>query len=142
MNAKPEYSIILFDGVCNLCNGVVQFILRHDKAGRFKFAALQSDTGQRILRQHGLPPEGVNSFLLLENGRLFSRSTAALRLARRLGGFYSLAYLLMLVPQPLRDFVYKMVATNRYRFFGQRESCAIPTPDRKERFLDNSDTAA
>ena len=138
MRANTEYSIILFDGVCNLCNGTVQFILRHDKATRFKFAALQSEFGQKILRENGLPTEDLNSFVLLENGRVFTRSTAALRVARRLGRVYSLAYFLMIVPQPLRDLVYKAVANNRYRLFGRRESCAMPTPDTKERFLEET----
>ncbi|HEX8235046.1 MAG TPA: thiol-disulfide oxidoreductase DCC family protein [Abditibacteriaceae bacterium] len=136
MTKQPLQSVILFDGDCGLCNGVVNFVLRHDERGRFRFAPLQSPAGQRLLQSHGLPPEGVNSFLLLEHGKLFSRSTAALRLARRLGGVWALFYCLMLVPRPLRDAVYGLIARYRYRVFGHSDACMIPTSEQKRRFVE------
>jgi predicted DCC family thiol-disulfide oxidoreductase YuxK len=137
MSKQPQ-SIVLFDGDCGLCNGVVNFVLRHDERGRFRFAPLQSPAGQQLLQSHGLPPEGVNSFLLLENGRLFSRSTAALRLAWRLGGVWSLLYYLVLVPRPLRDAVYALIARYRYRVFGRSNACTMPTPELKRRFVEGT----
>jgi predicted DCC family thiol-disulfide oxidoreductase YuxK len=136
---KPTaQSIVLFDGDCGLCNGVVNFVLRHDERGRFRFAPLQSPAGQRLLQSHGLPPEGVNSFLLLENGKLFSRSTASLRLARRLGGVWSLFYYLTLIPRPLRDAVYALIARYRYRVFGHSDACTMPTPELKRRLVEGT----
>jgi len=131
-----EYSIVLFDGVCNFCNRTVNFVIARDVHRRFKFAALQSDAGQRILRERGLPAEGINSFLLLENGLMFDRSTAALRVLRRLGGAWSLGYVLVAVPSVVRDAVYNFIAVNRYKWFGQRDSCSVPTPEMRQRFLD------
>jgi predicted DCC family thiol-disulfide oxidoreductase YuxK len=136
MQKQLSQSIVLFDGDCGLCNGVVKFVLRHDGRGRFRFAPLQSPAGQSLLQRHGLPPEGVNSFLLLESGRMFSRSTAALRLARRLGGVWSMFYYLVLVPRPLRDAVYALIAKYRYRLFGRSDACTMPTPEQKRRFLE------
>ena len=136
MPKQEPQSIVLFDGDCGLCNGVVNFVLRHDERGRFRFAPLQSPAGQSLLRRHGLPPEGVNSFILLENGMVFSRSTAALRLARRLGGVWSVFYYLVLVPRPLRDAVYALIARYRYRVFGRSDACTIPTPELKRRFVE------
>ena len=128
--------VLLFDGVCNLCNGAVQFIIRHDPAGRFRFAALQSDTGERLLREMGLPPDKLDTLVLVEDGRAHQRSTAALRIARRLSGLWpALFYLFIWVPRPLRDLAYDFVARNRYRWFGQRDECMVPTPELRARFL-------
>lgn len=128
--------LILFDGVCNLCNGFVQFVIRHDPAGRFRFAALQSEAGRQMLAAHGhagaMPPETV---LLLKNGRLYSHSTAVLHIARGLGWPWRALAVGLLLPAFLRDAAYRFVARNRYRWFGRQESCWLPTPELQARFL-------
>lgn len=128
-------NVLLFDGVCNLCNGVVQFVIRHDAAGRFRFAALQSDAGQTLLRQFGLSTTQFDSFVYVKDGQFYTESTAALHVARDMGGAMSLLWGLMIFPRFIRDAVYRWVARNRYRFFGRQESCMIPTPELKSRFL-------
>lgn len=132
---KPEPAVILFDGVCNLCNGFVQFVITHDPAGRYKFAALQSETGQELLK--GLPPTGRNldSVVLIQNNRFYKRSGAALRILRGLSGGWPLLYTAIILPAFFRDWVYDLVAYNRYRWWGQRESCWLPTPELHARFL-------
>ncbi|MCA8831222.1 thiol-disulfide oxidoreductase DCC family protein [Hymenobacter pini] len=134
----PDASaIILFDGVCNLCNGFVQFIIRHDAAGRFRFAALQSEEGQAILRQYQLPtPTEPDSVVLVMGGQAYTHSAAALHILRGLGGgWWWLAGLGLLVPRRLRDAVYRLIARHRYRWFGRQEACWLPTPELRARFL-------
>ena len=130
---------ILFDGVCNLCNGFVQFILRHDPAGRFRFAALQSEAGRALLLAQGLTPAAIaaepESVLLLSGGRLYSHSAAVLRIAEGLGGIWRVAGLGRVLPAAWRDAAYRFVARHRYRWFGRQESCMLPTPALKARFL-------
>ncbi len=128
---------MLFDGVCNLCNGTVRFILERDPRGRFRFAAQQSEAGQELLREHGLLERGglADSVVVLEGGRVYLESDAALHILRRLGGVWRLAYALWVIPKPLRDRVYRLVARHRYRIFGRREQCMVPTPELKRRFL-------
>ncbi len=134
---EREHAIVLFDGVCNLCNGLVQFVIRRDPApARFRFAALQSNAGQQLLREHGLSTVDLDTFVLVEAGVARVRSTAALRLLKRLGLPWSLAWSFIIVPRPLRDAVYRFVARNRYRWFGVRESCMVPTPELRSRFLE------
>ncbi len=138
MNKPPESSaVVLFDGVCNLCNSSVHFILDRDRDKYFRFASLQSRAGKELLAQHGLPPiEGdPDSVLLLEGGRVHSRSGAALHIARRLGFPWVLLVVGFLVPWFLRDLVYKFIARNRYRWFGKTDACRVPTPELRERFL-------
>jgi predicted DCC family thiol-disulfide oxidoreductase YuxK len=135
-NDHERHPVVLFDGVCNLCNATVQFIIRHDKAERFRFASLQGRFGQEVLAAHQLPPNELDTFLLLDGGKLFARSTGALALCRRLGGWWQLLYVFMLIPAPLRDLVYGFVARNRYRWFGKRETCYLPSPALRKRFLD------
>ena len=136
---NPAPDTILFDGVCNLCNGFVQFIIRHDPKGRFRFVALQSDTAQALLAAHGLPPTpptvAPDSVLLLSQGRLYSHSTAVLRIAQGLGGAWRLAGAGRVLPRTWRDALYRFVARHRYRWFGRQESCPVPTPELKARFL-------
>jgi predicted DCC family thiol-disulfide oxidoreductase YuxK len=132
----PSHALILFDGVCNLCNGFVQFVIAHDRRGRFQFAALQSTAGQRTLAEHGATPPLPDSVVLLEDGRLFTRSTAALRIARHLTFPWSLAGLLVMVPRPIRDWIYDCVARRRYQWFGRRDRCMIPTPALRSRFIE------
>ena len=131
-----EPAVVLFDGVCNLCSAVVRFVIRHDPSpGRFKLAALQSEAGQRLLREHSLSTTDLESFVLIEDGQAHLRSTAALRVLRGLGFPWSLLYAFMIVPRPLRDAVYRWIARNRYRWFGKRDACMMPTDDVRSRFL-------
>ena len=127
--------IILFDGVCNLCNGAVQMVIRHDKKKLFRFASLQSDAGQSLLAKYHLPANNFNSFVLVENDRAYTSSTAALQVARQLSGPLKLLYGFIIVPPFIRNAVYGLIAKNRYRWFGKRESCMLPTPDLQNRFL-------
>ncbi|MGV3540116.1 MAG: thiol-disulfide oxidoreductase DCC family protein [Rufibacter sp.] len=126
---------IYFDGVCNLCNGFVQFVIAHDRQCFFRFASLQSDAGQQTLQNYGMATEQFQSFLLVENGTLYTRSSAALRVLRRLTGGWPLLYAFIIIPKFLRDPLYDLVARNRYRWFGRQESCMLPTPELKARFL-------
>jgi predicted DCC family thiol-disulfide oxidoreductase YuxK len=126
-------SVILFDGVCNLCNGFVQFVIVRDPDGRFQFGPLQSEAAQHLLAS--APPAPGESFVLIEDGRVFRRSTAALRILRHLRFPWPLSYAAILVPRPLRDAVYDVVARNRYRWFGRRDACMVPTPEVHKRFL-------
>jgi predicted DCC family thiol-disulfide oxidoreductase YuxK len=127
--------IVLFDGVCNLCNTSVQFIIEHDPAQQFRFASLQSEVGQYYALKAGLSTEDLSTILLLEGDRFYTRSTAALRIARRLNGGWALFYGFLIVPKFIRDAVYKFIARNRYRWFGKQESCWLPTPELKKLFL-------
>ena len=128
--------VILFDGVCNLCNGFVRFVIARDLAARFRFAALQSDSARRLLARldglGGIP----DSVVLVDRGRVYTRSSAALRIARGLPFPWSLARALIVVPRPLRDWVYDRVARHRYRWFGRKDTCIVPTPDLRARFLE------
>jgi predicted DCC family thiol-disulfide oxidoreductase YuxK len=130
-------NLIFFDGVCNLCNSTVQWIITHDPQARFRFVALQSETAQTILQQYGiqLQPQDLNTILLLQNERIFSQSTAVLRICKHLSGVWKLAYGFLLVPTFIRNFFYAIVSQNRYRWFGKEESCWIPTPELRQRFL-------
>jgi predicted DCC family thiol-disulfide oxidoreductase YuxK len=127
--------IILFDGVCNLCNSSVQFIIKRDPKGRFKFASLQSEIGQLLLEQHGFH-NGVDSFVLIENQRIYFKSSAALKVCRNLNGIWKVFSILRILPPVFRDFFYDIVAKNRYNWFGKKESCMIPTNEMKKRFLE------
>lgn len=127
--------VLLFDGVCNLCNATVLFVIDRDPVGYFRFAPLQSEFARQLLEQHGCGGGDLSSMVLLEEGRCYTRSTAVLRVAWRLGGAWPLLYAFVLVPRPLRDAVYGWIARNRYRWFGRMESCRIPTPALSGRFL-------
>jgi predicted DCC family thiol-disulfide oxidoreductase YuxK len=138
--ATSASATILFDGVCNLCNGFVQFVIRHDSRGRFRFAALQSELGQALLAAYGQPATAASlaspdSVILLEGGQLYSHSAAVLRIARQLDGPWRLAAVGGLLPQRWRDAAYRFVARHRYRWFGRQESCLMPTPELRARFL-------
>ncbi|MDB5049452.1 MAG: putative thiol-disulfide oxidoreductase YuxK, family [Fibrobacteres bacterium] len=134
MNAQNN-PILLFDGVCNLCNGSVRFILKRDRKQAFRFAPLQSAAGQALLERLGLPRDGFRSVVLVEGDRHYQRSAAALRILRALGWPYKALYVFILIPRPLRDFGYDLIARNRYRVFGRSETCMVPTPEIRERFL-------
>lgn len=126
---------VLFDGVCNLCNSTVQFIIRNDRRGRFRFAALQSEAGRELLQQYQLPEKALNTVVLIAGGRAFTRSTAALEIARRLDSAWPICYAAVVLPPFLRDSVYDFIARNRYRWFGKQEACMMPSPELKQRFL-------
>ena len=128
--------IILYDGYCNLCSAMVQFLLKRDKKKRFRFAPLQGKFSQQLLDQNPLPLKSRNSFLLLENGRIRSRSGGGLHVLRNLGGLWQLAFLFILIPPFIRDAVYEWIARNRYRWFGKKEVCWMPDPAWKDLFLD------
>jgi len=130
-----DKKIILFDGVCNLCNNSVTFVIKRDKKDKFRFAALQEDAGKRLIEQYGIDTSKTDSIILIENGKAYVKSTAALRVARHLGGLYPLSYAFMIIPNFIRNWVYDYVARNRYKWYGKKESCMIPTPDLKEKFL-------
>lgn len=132
MNSKP---IILFDGICNLCDGVVQFVIKHDPENQFLFASLQSEAGQRLLKQYKLPVENFNSFILIQDEKVYSKSTGALKVARQIKGVWSWLYIFIIIPSFIRDAVYAWIAQNRYKWFGKKEACMIPTPELKARFL-------
>ena len=129
-------AVLLFDGVCGLCNGVVDFILRHDRCARIGFAALQSAAGQRLLGEYGLSPDSLHSVVLIEHGRCVTESTAVLAAARHLGYPWRLVTVFRLVPRPLRDGVYRLVAKRRYAWFGRRETCRVPSHSERERFIE------
>jgi predicted DCC family thiol-disulfide oxidoreductase YuxK len=127
--------VILFDAVCNLCNGAVQYVIKHDKKKLFHFASLQSEAGQRLLQQHGLSPTDFNSFILIADGKVYSKSTAALMVAKQLSGIVQLLSGFIIVPKVIRDAVYNLVAKHRYKMFGKQETCMLPTPELQSRFL-------
>ncbi len=127
--------IILFDGVCNLCNNSVQFIINRDAKAKFKFASLQSQTGQELLKQFNQSGSELISVMLIRNDRLYSKSNAALEIARQLSGAWPALYIFKIIPSFLRDWIYDWIASNRYRWFGKKDECMIPTPELKSRFL-------
>ena len=132
---EQKNPIILFDGVCNLCNNSVQFVLKHDTEKIFRFASLQSTAGQALLKEHTLPQNGFNSFVLIKEGKVFLKSTAALMVARQLKGAIKFLYGFIIVPPFIRNAVYNVIAKNRYKWFGKQESCMMPTSDLQSRFL-------
>ena len=134
MDDKME-NIVLFDGICNLCNGLVLFIIRRDPKGRFKFASLQSESGQERLKQFGLPVIKFESLVLIKSDRYYLKSTGVLKMLRELGGAWKLFYVFIIVPRFIRDFIYDLIAKSRYKIFGKRDECMIPTPELEGRFL-------
>lgn len=139
-------AVVLFDGVCNFCDSSVNFIIEHDRGGYFTFAPLQSDQGRRLAIKFGLDSVTagdsraddlvpIDSIILIEDEKAYTHSTAALRIVRRLDGISSCAYVFIIVPAPIRDFFYRLFAKYRYRFFGRKDQCMIPTSDVRSRFL-------
>lgn len=127
--------IVLFDGVCNLCSTSVQFILQRDPTGRFRFASLQSDLAQRLLTERGLDPKALDSVVVVDGDRFYRESDAALRIARDLKGAWKALAVFRVIPRPVRDWAYRLIARNRYRWFGKSETCWLPTPELRGRFL-------
>jgi predicted DCC family thiol-disulfide oxidoreductase YuxK len=127
--------VILFDGVCNFCNGAVNFVIKRDKKAVIQFAPLQSEKGRLYMRQFSLPEKDIKTFLLIEDNKAYTRSTAVLKVCRYLGGWWPLCYGFIIIPQFIRDGVYNVVAKNRYKWFGQKDQCMVPTPNVRKRFL-------
>ena len=128
--------IILFDGVCNLCNGAVQFVIERDKNDVFRFAALQSEIGQKLVNERGIDTETVDSIILIEpNVAYYTKSTAALKIAEDLNGLWSTLSIFLWVPEGIRNIVYDFIAKNRYKWYGKKQECMIPTPELKAKFL-------
>lgn len=130
------HPILFFDGLCNLCTASVQFIIRHDPKQQFRFASLQSTTARSILGQSALATDKPDSFLLWENGTVYSRSEAALRVTKRLSGAWPLLYVFSIVPVGIRDGIYNIVARNRYRWFGRKNECWVPSAALQQLFLE------
>lgn len=138
MEGVPQNKkIILFDGVCNLCDSTVQYIIKRDKKDIFRFVPIQSELGQKILKHLGISERNIDSIVFYEPGKAYYyKSHAALKIAKNLGGLYAYAIIFKLIPSFLRDLIYDYVAKNRYKWYGKKESCMIPTPELKEKFLD------
>jgi len=127
-------NVVLFDGICNVCNSTVNFIIDRDRQGRFKFASLQSEAGRRLCREHGIPLE-LDSIALVENGKAYVESDAVLRIAKELDGLWPAVFSLVLLPKSLRSRAYRYFASHRYEWFGKAEVCRVPTADVLGRFL-------
>ncbi len=126
--------IILFDGECNFCDYSVQFIIKRDKKSLYKFTSIQSDIGQKILSNYNVD-NNINSFILIENNKCYFKSSAALRVCKNLSGAWKLLYILLVLPKKFRDFFYNIIAKNRYKWFGKKDSCMLPSPEIRKRFL-------
>ncbi|HMT96183.1 MAG TPA: thiol-disulfide oxidoreductase DCC family protein [Ferruginibacter sp.] len=129
--------ILLFDGICNLCNRTLQFIIAHDTQKLYRFASLQSAAGQKLLEQYKLSRSSYSSFVLIENNQAYTQSTAALKVAKNLSGPVKLMVVFNIIPVKIRDVVYNFIARNRYKWFGKKDQCMVPTPDLIKRFLSN-----
>jgi predicted DCC family thiol-disulfide oxidoreductase YuxK len=133
--ADTDPKLILFDGVCNLCNGFVDFVIRRDPNKQFRFGTLQSEIGQATLKKHGMGTTDFDTVLLVEGDKVWTKSSAALRVLRQLSGAWPLTYAFMLVPRIIRDAVYSLIGNNRYRIFGKSSSCRVPTAEEMDRFV-------
>ena len=132
----PDSALILYDGVCHLCQGFVRFILRRDRGKKFRFGFIQSAAGQEIIRAYPSLTDGLNTVVLIEGTRVFTRSAAALRVVRKLTGGWPLLYAFIVIPPFLRDALYDVVARHRYRWFGRSPQCLMPSPEHTDRFID------
>jgi predicted DCC family thiol-disulfide oxidoreductase YuxK len=130
-----DYSFILFDGICNFCNSAVNFIIRHDKKNNFKFAPIQSEVGKSLIDQFKMNPVGIDSVILIKGDSYYIKSKAFIKIIKNLKGLWKLFYILIIIPRPIRDFFYDILARNRYKWYGKREECMVPTKEIKNRFL-------
>lgn len=130
----PDKPLVLFDGVCNLCNASVQFIIEHDPEGKIMFCSLQSERGQAILTHLGMKTDDFDTFIFIEQGKAYTRSSGILKEVSYFAGWWRFLSIFSIIPKRIRDFFYNIVAQNRYRWFGKKESCWIPTPELKARF--------
>lgn len=135
MKETKEHSIILFDGVCNLCNSSINFVIKRDSANLYKFTALQEAPGIGLLKQYGINTLDTDSIILIENGKAYTKSSAALRVAKGLSGVWPVLYGFIIIPKWIRNAVYDYIAKNRYKWYGKKDSCMIPTPELKNKFL-------
>jgi predicted DCC family thiol-disulfide oxidoreductase YuxK len=136
MPISRDYATLLFDGVCNLCNGWVDFVIRRDPRGNIRFAALQSPAGRKALQEIDMSADYLDSIILLDtDGRILTASSAVLTALRKMKWPWPLLFALVIVPKPIRDFIYQRVARSRYRWFGKRDTCRVPAPEEEERFL-------
>lgn len=131
----PVQPIILFDGVCNFCNSAVNFVIKRDKTSVLKFATLQSEIAKKLLATYNLPANDLSSFVFMEHNKVYTRSTAALRVCRYLNGLWPAMYGFMIVPKFIRDGIYNWISKNRYHWFGKKQECMIPTPEIRAKFL-------
>ncbi len=133
---SDTHPVILFDGVCNLCDSFVQFIIKRDKKGIFKFASLQSDVGQELLSESEINPNELSTVVMVYKNNYYTHSRVPLEVVKRFGGLWPLLYGFVIVPSSLRNAIYNWVARNRYKWFGKKDACMMPTPDIRQRFLD------
>ncbi|MEW7278053.1 DCC1-like thiol-disulfide oxidoreductase family protein [Aquimarina sp. 2201CG1-2-11] len=134
---KEAKKIILFDGVCNMCNSTINFIIKHDKNDIFRYASLQSDIGKQLIQKRNIDSSKLDSILLIEPKKsYYYKSTAALHIIRHLSGLYPIFSVFLIIPSFFRDWVYDIIAKNRYKWFGKKESCMIPTPELRSLFID------
>jgi len=135
MNELNSKGVVLFDGVCNFCNSSVNFIIRHDKKDYFRFTPLQSEIGMKISEKYNLDSGNLKSVILVDKGKIYTKTTAALRIAKQLSGAWPVLYVFIIVPPPIRDVVYNIIAKYRYKWWGERDACMIPTPEIRKKFL-------
>lgn len=135
MNLDSSHKIILFDGVCNLCNRSVNFIISKDKKDVFRFATLQSEIGLSLMSQHGINTTKTDSVILIDTNEYHERSSAILQIVKNLSGGYALLYFFIIVPKCIRDWGYDYIAKNRYKWYGKKDSCMVPTPELVSKFL-------
>ena len=135
IDAELRPIVVLFDGVCNFCDGFVRFLIRHDPSGRLQFCAMQSDAGRALLAARGFDPDALDTFVVLDGPRTLTRGDAALAIARTIDAPWSWLSAGAVLPRPLRDALYGIVARNRYAWFGRRDTCLVPTPEVRSRFL-------
>ncbi|WP_044022361.1 thiol-disulfide oxidoreductase DCC family protein [Bacillus sp. SG-1] len=127
--------VILFDGVCNLCNSIVQFVIKRDKNAYYQFASQQSTKGKALMEKHHIDP-ATDSIILIEQDRAYMKSTAAVKVCRNLDGIWKVFYFGIIIPKAFRDYLYDYIAKNRYKWFGRRDTCMLPGPEMKKRFID------
>ena len=135
MNSEKKHKIILFDGVCNLCNSSVVFAIKRDKSDVFRFAALQSEIGEQLTSKYNIDTSKTDSIILIDGEKYYEKSSAALHIAKYLSGGWPLLYSFIILPKFIRDSVYNIIAKNRYKWYGKKESCMIPTPELRSKFL-------
>lgn len=135
MKVSNKKSIILFDGVCILCNSSIQFVLKHDIKQQFLFASLQSDAAQKLLLQFNYKNSNLNSIILIEDDKIYEKSTAALRISKELNPLWNMLYIFIIIPKGIRDIVYNFTAKNRYKWFGKRDTCLVYSEEYKKRFI-------
>jgi predicted DCC family thiol-disulfide oxidoreductase YuxK len=134
---NQPHKILLFDGVCNLCNNTVLFVIKRDRKKQIRFGAIQSQEGKMLLQKFGIDQQYLGSLIFIDEGKVYLKSSGALRLSKYLSGLWPLLYALMVIPAFIRNPIYDFVAANRYKWFGKKEVCMIPTPELKSLFLND-----